>query len=123
MNEATEADELEQLAEQFGLDTDTYDVSDIDPAIVQTMKYIRANTGLLGDYHSGKVFLGEGGAIIQWYARGSYFSNHDDLFHWVQMECDGVMLGLAGVRRHPDTGEPTPYAEIHTLDKWGFDDE
>ena len=116
-------DELTELAEQFGLNTEHYDPTDIAPELVSVMSYIKDSTGLLGDYNDGLVCLGEGHRIIQWYGRGKYLSNHDNLLNWIQMEADGVLIAVMGVRPHPETDEATPYAEIHLAENWGYDDE
>lgn len=119
MNDETKT----ELAQKFGLNTEHHDVSKIPEPILEAMQYIDSNTGLLGDYHDGIVHAGENGQIIQWYARGRYFSAHDDLLHWVQQEAPKLILGQVGIRAHPETGEPTAYAEIHLASKWGYDDE
>jgi len=112
---------LEDLAEQFDYDPQTYDISDIPSPIVDAMEYIDGNTGLLGDYNSGIVRLAEGGQTIQWYARGTYFSDHNTLLHWIQQSDLPIMLAIVGDRTHPDTGEKVPYAELHEQSRWGYD--
>lgn len=114
-------DDITELAEQFDLSTD--DTDDIEPELVDVLRYIRDQTGLLGDYNQGRVNLAEGGRIIQWYGRDRYLSNHNKLLHWVQCEAEGVHLGVVGVRPHPKTADSCPYAEIHVSSNWGYDDE
>lgn len=106
--------DLAELAEKFGFDGSLGNI----PACIQaTMQYIDVHTGLLGDYHDGIVQIGENGRIIQWYARGRYFSNHDRLVIWVQQQPE-LIMPVIGVRTHPETGEPVPYMEIHERDRW-----
>jgi len=119
----TTTDDIAELAEKFGLDTDRLDPEDIDPKLVRVMQYIDQNTGLLGDYNTGLVRFAEGDRIIQWYGRSRYLSAHDNLLNWVQMEADGVLLASIGVRTNPNTATKTPYAEIHLAENWGYDDE
>lgn len=119
-----ETDSLDKLAQKFNYDTDHYDVGDIPDEIVAAMKYIDENTGLLGDYNTGIVQLVEGGQKIQWYSRGGrYFSEHDTLLHWIQQEAEEIFLGTAGMREHPDDEKQRPYAEIHPISRWGYDDD
>lgn len=119
----SETDSLHELAESFGLDTELFDPEEIPAEIVSVMEYTAERTGLLGDYHDGHVTLAEGGEIIQWYPRATFFSAHDDLLHWVQYAADGVFIGQVGTRPHVITGEPSAYIEIHPKSKWGRDDE
>ena len=118
-------DELAELAEQFNANLNHYDVDDIPTEIVDVMLYIADNTGLLGDYNTGLIRLIEGGQKLQWYARNDrYFSDHSDLLHWLQKpEQSEVILAIVGARNHPETGEKTPYAEIHPTSRWGGEDE
>jgi hypothetical protein len=118
-------EELRTLAERFDFDNDNFSVDRIPEAIADAMVYIADNTGLLGDYNDGVVRLVEGGEKIQWYARGRYFSQHDNLIHWVQMEHHGLLLGTVGIRPAPGPGEGDmmPYAEIHPTYLWGYDDD
>lgn len=98
---------------------------EVDQALLRVMKYIDENTGLLGDYNDGLVFLGDGGRILQWYGRTSHLSDHDDLLRWLQTseDADEVFLPIVTFRNHPETGETKPYAEIHLKRNWGIEDE
>lgn len=114
--------EIYDLMAKFDINRGFYEPGDIDPAIIKAMKYIVANTGLLGDYNNGLVQMA-GVETIQWWARGRLFSEHNDLFHWAQQQ-DDLIIGIAGLRHnHPITGDPSAYAEIHAAHRWGYGDE
>lgn len=113
-------DELRDLAAQFDYE---HDLDNIPSEIVEVMEYIDENTGLLGDYNQGLVRLVRAGRKIQWYPRSTYFSSHDNLLQWVQMEADDVMLGTVGTRTHPETDETVGYIQISPTFLWGYDDE
>lgn len=85
------------------------------------MWYINDNTGLLDDYNDAELYLADAGSTIQWYPRGTTFSAHDNLLHAVQEEIDGVFIGIVSSRNHPVKEQTTAYVEIHTTEKWGYD--
>lgn len=117
----TEADE--ELLAKFDAD-DHVDVDDVPAPIMNVMRYIDENTGLLGEYNDGLVQLAEGGRTIQWYPRRRLFSTGDNLLTWVQTEAEGVMLGQVGSRPHPKKDDLTNgYIEIHETSRWVRGDE
>lgn len=108
----------EELLEKFQAH-DSVDVDDVPEPIMNVMRYIDNNTGLLGEYNNGLVRLVEGGRTIQWHPRRRKFSTGDRLLQWVQTEAEGVMFGQVATRNHPLKDDETGgYIEIHETSRW-----
>jgi hypothetical protein len=117
-----ERKKIYDLMEQFGIDRDYYEPGEIDPAIQNAMKRINERSGLLDDYNDGIIQMAEGTRTIQWYGRRRCLSGNNNLLHWIQQQ-DDLLIAQVCVRSHPETDEPTPYAEIHAAYRWGYGDD
>lgn len=98
---------------------------DIEEELIPVMAYLDEHTGITNEHTKGDAFLGEGGNIIQWYARRGAVTDH--ALRFVQGQ-PGVYLSTITTRSTSHTGDDVArnhhrqlYMEIRPVDDRTFD--
>jgi len=96
-----------EVLEAFDHDFNT--ASEIPASIMKCMAFIKDNTGLLGDYNTGKAKLNVSASVVMVTARSSRMRT--DLLQWID-EQDDLKIGQVSIKSMAG-GDTVPHIEIH----------